>query len=102
MAMSAALVLLLAVLFVFPGFVAAGFSRAGVGFMEIFPGDDWSITGPTILVGGGPPRSLRAETLFARAVLCPAYQVMKRSDRMREFYEWEFRLAGGLSFGISA
>lgn len=93
------LALVLVVLIVFPGFMAAWFSRSSVRFVECFPGDDWKVSKHMALTVGGHPARAQAlehvESLFAEVALYPAYQIMQRSSGAKKFYEWQFHRAGG-------
>ena len=80
------------VLFVLPGFLAAGFSRMGQPFVSV-NGSGWSRHG----ISPKPPL-IQAEVI----VLTPAIWLMKHSEAVSRFYNWQFRLAGGLEFEIES
>lgn len=73
--------------FVLPGFLAAGLSRSGPYFFSI-NGDGWD---EAYWLSRPPPR-LRAELV----ILAPSDWLMKHSERLRRFYMWQYRRAGGL------
>ncbi|HWB58629.1 MAG TPA: hypothetical protein VG733_04020 [Chthoniobacteraceae bacterium] len=81
----AAVVLVLAVLLVLPGFMAAWFSRghAVVLLNNVAWMGKWGM--------GNEPMALRVEM----GILTPSDYLMMHSKPIRHFYRWEFRLAGG-------
>jgi hypothetical protein len=79
----------LALLFVIPGFVAAGFTRSGV-VISVVDGDNWCVE-ETI---PGDKGNIAGEKM-AQIVLCPAFLLMSHSPAACKFYAWEFRVAGG-------
>ena len=98
MALSAALAIILAVLFVFPGFVAAWFSRAGVTISMV---PDSRVNWPWSVLQnphGTAPGPLKAR--LAQWVLYPANRIMRHSGTAREFYMREFQAASGKAVEI--
>jgi hypothetical protein len=93
-----ALVFILSTLLVFPGFVTAGFSRAGV---TIYMVPDPRVNWPWSVLQnphGTAPGPLKAR--LAQWVLYPATRIMRHSSTAREFYMWEFQVAGGKAMDI--
>jgi hypothetical protein len=86
---SAVIALILALLFVFPGFVAAGFSKSGVTMLEVNE-HYWGVGEYTPRSSGG-----RARTQMAQVVLYPAFLLALHSRMVSELYTWEFQWAGG-------
>jgi hypothetical protein len=87
----AAVIVILAALLVFPGFVAAGFSRTGSARIVSMNHITW-MGFPAV----SPPPVARAEM----DILAPANWLMYRSEPIRRFYMWQYRLAGGKDVSI--
>jgi hypothetical protein len=81
--------LILVVEFVLPGFVAAGFSRSGTGFIGI-NGDSWTSWSN---FPAWPPPAIRIELV----ILTVPDWLMNHSQIIRWFYMWQFRVAGGVN-----
>jgi hypothetical protein len=78
--------------FALPGFLAAGFSRTGKGFVSVNR-NGWG----SFNVDGDPlPPRLRVE----QALLAPADWLMNYSRPIHRFYMWQYRLAGGVEVMI--
>jgi hypothetical protein len=77
---------ILIVLFVLPGFMAAGFSRTGHS-IHLVNSVVWGYTS----YGNTEPITLRVELW----ILTPAKFLMWYSVPVRRFYRWQYRLAGG-------
>ncbi|HWB58633.1 MAG TPA: hypothetical protein VG733_04040 [Chthoniobacteraceae bacterium] len=84
-AVVAVAVVVLLVMFVLPGFLAAGLSRCRL----VLSGNyyEWVFQRPTAA----------APVLV---VLVPASWLMKHSERARLFYMWEYRIGGGENWEI--
>ena len=83
---------ILVVLLVLPGFLAAGFSRWTPAFFSVNGDVDWDT-----LIGFSQPVSDRWELY----ILAPSGWLMKRSQPVRRFYNWQYRIAGGLDIDIN-
>lgn len=86
-----AFTVMFAALIVFPGFVAAGFSREEKGIAVVndflWKSHDDS---PSLLVRG------------ELAILTPAIWSARRSKSVREFYMWQYRLAHGREYWVES
>ncbi|HWB61766.1 MAG TPA: hypothetical protein VG733_19945 [Chthoniobacteraceae bacterium] len=85
-----AVVFVLIVLFVFPGFLAAGFSRAGGEWRTALYGRQFAETHAY-----PPPTQLPGINRAKQRILAPANWLMLRSEGARKFYAWQYHLAGG-------
>jgi hypothetical protein len=80
-------------MFVFPGFLAAGFSRGG---SIIFSGHGKGrmFWGGFALVSRVPPSPFERAGL---AILAPSNWLMEHSHSILLFYMWQYRIGGGIS-----
>jgi hypothetical protein len=92
---AAIFILILAVVFVLPGFVVAGFSRANITVFTSVEEDPRIICAWCIQDRVGSSAGDRAIGRAARWFLVPVNLLQLRSSVVRSFYAWEFQAAGG-------
>ncbi len=91
MAVAAALCMVFAVLLVLPGFLAAWFSRMSDNMISTNGQVNWD---QDYYLVPGTPSAVRVEY----ALLRPSGWLMRHSPQAHVFYNWQYRVAGGLNF----